>query len=188
MYVFYSSLCLLTFHSTLNKTYYNMSGSRLFTEDSEMNDVVFAVFRPEISEHCFIWFFFNNTLRYVSLSLFQRCKNGLWKFKQLAWGQVVSKWRTWNGSMTPNSILSHASGTGYSLLKNLRQDCNILEVVQGRVGEWSRMRKWKVWIVEERESTPVEAGRQRQAWTWRVRCECVRVCGVTGKYGGGGGT
>ena len=45
----------------------------------------------------------------------------------------MSKWRTWNGSMTPNSILSHAGGTGDSLLKNIRQDCNILEVVQRRV-------------------------------------------------------
>ena len=35
--------------------------------------------------------------------------------------------------MTPNSILSHAGGTGDSLPKNLRQDCNILEVVQRRV-------------------------------------------------------
>lgn len=54
MYVFYPSLCLLTFHSILNKIYYNMSGSRLYTEDSEMNDTVFAVFGPGISKHCFI--------------------------------------------------------------------------------------------------------------------------------------
>lgn len=120
VYVFYSSLCLLTFHSTLNKIYYNMSGSRLYTEGFEMNDIVFAVFRWHF-QTLFHLIFFNNTLRYVSLSLFQRCRNGLWKFKQLAWGQVVSKWRTWNGSMTPRPYsLSHASGTGYCLLKESR--------------------------------------------------------------------
>lgn len=74
--------------------------------------------------YCLI--FFNNALRYVSSSLFQRCKNGLWKFKQLAQGHVVSNWRTWNGLMTPKSMLSYAGCAGYSLPKHLRQGCKIL--------------------------------------------------------------
>ena len=52
-----------------------MSGPRLYTGGSEMNDTVFAVSEPRISHMLFHLIFFNNALRYVSLPLFQRSRN-----------------------------------------------------------------------------------------------------------------
>ena len=78
--------------------------------------------------------------------------------------------------MTPNSILSHAGGTGDSLPKNLRQDCNILEVVQRRVVKKNE----KVESVNSRGkkehacwSGEAKAGLNLVSHVWVCVCVCV---------------
>lgn len=65
-----------------------MSGLRLSTGDLEVNDTIFAVFRPVISQTLFHLIFLSNVPRYIASPPFHRLRNSLQKFKQHEVGKV----------------------------------------------------------------------------------------------------
>lgn len=139
-----------------------------------MNDTIFAVSGPGISRTLFHLIFFNNALKYIISPPFQRSRNGFESWndlpKVMEWvnGEFGMAWWPWS----PHPLT--LAMAGYSLLKHLMQDCEILE-------EWELQRRMvghnkdnKVWIGEYRESRTVEGGRQRQdptGWVWGVCVE-----------------